>query len=71
MHMTEPTTPTRGPARLLHDIEEARQLLGGIGRSTLYKAIQGGRLKPVKIGARTMLPRTELERFASALSSAA
>ena len=62
--MTEHTTSGRGVARLLHDIEEARQLLGGIGRSTIYKAIQDGRLTPVKIGTRTLLRRAELERFA-------
>jgi excisionase family DNA binding protein len=55
------------PDRLLYDIREACRLLGGIGRSTLYKAIQHGRLKPVKIGARTMLPRAELERFAGSV----
>ena len=57
--------------RLLYDIEEARQLLGGIGRSTLYKLVKGGRIKFVKLGSRSLLNRDDLNRLARSLGQAA
>jgi excisionase family DNA binding protein len=63
--------PHRSPHRLLYDIAEARQILGGIGRSSIYKLIQAGKLKSVKVGSRTMLTGDELERFARSLARAA
>jgi excisionase family DNA binding protein len=43
---------------------DARQLLGGISRSTLYRLIQAGHIRPVKIGRRLMIPASEIERLA-------
>lgn len=35
----------------------------GIGRTTLYAEIRAGRLKPIKVGARTIIPVTESEAW--------
>lgn len=43
-------------------IGEAAQYLR-VSRALLYKLIQQGRIKTVKVGARTIIRGTELERF--------
>ncbi|MGV7212497.1 helix-turn-helix domain-containing protein [Bradyrhizobium sp. UFLA05-112] len=45
---------------VLLSISEAAQLLG-IGRSTLYGLLSDGDLSGLKIGARTLIRRTDLE----------
>lgn len=35
----------------------------GLGRSTLYEQIRLGRIRIVKVGRRTIIPRTELDAF--------
>jgi excisionase family DNA binding protein len=52
------------PERLLYDIEEARQLLGGIGRATLYNLVKRGQLRFVKLGGRRLVHRDDLLRLA-------
>ena len=39
----------------------------GIGRTTLYALIRDGKLKTKKLGARTLIARSELERMLSEL----
>jgi excisionase family DNA binding protein len=34
----------------------------GIGRTSLYKLIKSGQLKPIKILGRTVIPVTEIDR---------
>jgi excisionase family DNA binding protein len=41
--------------------------IAGIGRTTLYQAISEGQLKARKIGKRTLVLRTDLQNFLSAL----
>lgn len=36
-------------------VNEARRLLGGIGRTKLYELIKDGRLKPIKLDRRTLI----------------
>jgi excisionase family DNA binding protein len=48
--------------RLLVPVPEAAQLLG-IGRTKTWQLIYTRRLKAVRIGRRTLIPRAELERF--------
>jgi excisionase family DNA binding protein len=55
-----------GNARLLVTSEEAAEMLG-IARSSLWKLIAEGRLRPVKIGRSTRIPVTDLERFVEEL----
>lgn len=58
------------PTPLLHDVPTAIEMLG-IGRTTVYEEIKAGRLSVVKIGRRTMIRHSELERFVAALQPAA
>ncbi len=43
------------PERLL-DVDEARKLLGGIARSTLYQLMERGELRSLTIGRRRLIP---------------
>lgn len=47
------------PEKLSYTIREAEVALG-VGRSTIYKLIGEGRLKVSKVGARTLIPTSEL-----------
>jgi hypothetical protein len=51
---------------LLYSVDDARRALGGMGRSWLYEQIKSGRLRTVKLGARTMIPASEIQRLADA-----
>ena len=35
----------------------------GIGRTLIYDLIKQGRLRPIKLGSRTLIPETELHRL--------
>lgn len=50
-----------GEERLL-TIKEAMKYLK-IGRTTLYKLIKEGKIKPVKIGKRTLIDKADLDRL--------
>jgi len=49
-------------------IEEAAHALG-CGRTTVFKLIREGRLRVVKLGTRTVIPRGEIERILGATGS--
>lgn len=49
------------PAPLAHRIPEACRRLG-VGRSSLYELIKSGEVKTIKIGTRTLVPETELQK---------
>jgi excisionase family DNA binding protein len=42
---------------------DARELLGGISRTTLHRLISGGKIRAIKIGRRLMIPSDEIERI--------
>jgi hypothetical protein len=48
-----------GPDRLL-SIEQARQAMGGISRSTLYTQMAAGRVRTLKIGRRRLVPSSAI-----------
>ncbi len=59
-------------ARLAQDVErqglrveEAARALG-CGRTTVFKLIREGRLRAVKLGTRTVIPRSEIGRLLNA-----
>lgn len=60
------TRPTRLPAppkdALALRIDDACALVG-IGRSTLYRLIESGKIRSVHIAGRHLVPRAELERL--------
>jgi excisionase family DNA binding protein len=51
-------------------ISDAASILG-VGRSTIYKMIKDRRLTARKLGARTIILRTDLMAFLAALPAAA
>ncbi|AKQ07806.1 excise protein [Mycobacterium phage Kinbote] len=65
-----PTMDTTQPDALLLSIPEARAMLGGIGRTTLYELIGRGDIKKVKIGARGFITRASIVAYVERLSSA-
>ena len=52
------------PDKLAYRVSEAAAAIG-IGRSSLYELISEGKLKPVTIAGRRLVPRAELERLLS------
>lgn len=55
------TEPQVQAAPLLYSINGACSALGGMGRTWLYEQIKAGRVRTVKLGARTMIPAAEIE----------
>ena len=49
--------------RLTLGVPEAAQVLG-VGRTSLYRAIQLGRVRVLRVGRKLRVPRTELEALA-------
>lgn len=47
----------------LHSIDGARACLGGVGRTWLYAQIKERAIKVVKLGRRTLIPHSELQRL--------
>jgi excisionase family DNA binding protein len=52
---------------LLNQVPAAARRLG-LSRSTIYKFIQAGKLRPIKVGSRTLIEESELRRFAAELA---
>lgn len=53
---------TANPAPLAHDVNTAAARLG-IGRVKLYELINSGEIKSFRIGAKRLIPESELQRF--------
>jgi excisionase family DNA binding protein len=49
--------------RELYSIEEARKLLGGIARNTIYELLRNGDLSSVEIGRRRFVSATAIADF--------
>jgi excisionase family DNA binding protein len=49
--------------RELYSIEQARALLGGIARNTIYQLIRSGELASVPIGRRRFISAAAIEAF--------
>lgn len=47
---------------LAHQIPEACARVG-IGRTMMYQLIKEGQIKPIKVGRRTLIPETELQKL--------
>ena len=46
----------------LYSIQDATRLLS-VSRSSLYYLIAAGKIRPIKIGRRTLIPDQELQRY--------
>ena len=53
---------------LAYRINDACHALS-LGRSSLYKMINAGQLKPITIAGRTLIPRSEIERLIAEASA--
>ena len=49
--------------RVLHSIQEARKLLGGISRNTIYKLLRTGELASVLIGCRRFISSAAIAEY--------
>ena len=47
----------------LFSFEDAAKQLGGVSPWSIRSWLSSGRLRPTKVGARTMISESELERF--------
>jgi hypothetical protein len=63
------TTTPAIPARALYPVDEARQLLGGIGKTLLGELIRKEKLRKVKIGDRTFIPAESLNAYVRELGA--
>ena len=46
----------------LYSIQDATRLMS-VSRSSLYYLIAAGKIRPIKIGRRTLIPDQELQRY--------
>jgi excisionase family DNA binding protein len=67
--MTTDGLTKSSPIETLLPIKKSAAVLG-VCRASLYPLMASGRLRAVKIGSRTMIPRSELERFIASLPEA-
>ncbi len=56
-----------GREPLLYDVPTASKILGGLGRTSVYRLMQEGQLHPIKIGKRTFLTDAEICRYVASL----
>lgn len=52
------------PERLL-SIRDTAEALGGIARSTVYRELQAGRLRSVRVGGRRLIPSSAIADYAA------
>jgi len=64
----EPTPLTPAVKALALSVKEAAAALG-IGRTMVFYLMRDGRLKPIKIGKRTLIPVKEIEAFIARLQA--
>ena len=57
------------PERLL-SVDDARQALGGVGRSLIYTEMQAGRLRALHVGRRVLISASEVARYIAAQGKA-
>ena len=49
--------------RLLYSLEQASEVLGGLGRTSIFELIKAGEIKVVRIGRRTFISEKALTDF--------
>lgn len=54
------------PVRRAYPIEEARALLGGISRKSIYDLIQGGDLPSMMVAGRRLVPAESIDSLIAA-----
>jgi excisionase family DNA binding protein len=65
--LADPAPLVRDPAAMqeptLYSIQEARRLLGGISRNTIYQLLRTGELASVVIGCRRFISRAAIDEL--------
>jgi excisionase family DNA binding protein len=56
------TETTNASVALAHKIPDACRRIG-CGRTTIYELLASGAIRAIKIGNRTLIPESELQRF--------
>lgn len=51
--------------QVLYSMEQAGLVLGRLSRRQVYRLVGTGQLRPTKVGVRSFIHRTEIERFAA------
>ncbi len=65
-------SPEAAVSPRLFSVSDACKALGGMGRTWLYEQMRDGKIRSVKLGTRTMIPATEIDRIiVDALDAAA
>ena len=52
--------------RLLYSVDQVSEVLGGLGKTTIFELIKTRKLKVVKIGRRTFISQNALTEFVRA-----
>ena len=60
---SDQNTTAPGVQRLAYTIDDARELLGGISRNSIYRLNAAGGLRFIKVGGRTLVPHAEIVRL--------
>lgn len=60
---SDQNTTALATQRLAHTIDDARELLGGISRNSIYRLNASGKLRLIKVGGRTLIPHAEIVRL--------
>lgn len=61
------TTQSRSVDRLTYTVDEAAQLLG-ISRNSAYEAARRGEIPTIRVGRRTLVPRSRLDELLDGLA---
>ena len=56
------------PRRIMHNVEESCELLGGVSRAFYYNLISDGTIRTIKLRNGRLTATTELERVAAELA---
>lgn len=60
---SDQNTTAPGVQRLAYTIEDAGELLGGLSRNSFYRLNAAGKLRLIKVGGRTLVPHSEIQRL--------
>lgn len=53
--------------KLALPVDQARAVMGGVGRTFFYQQVAAGNIRVVKAGRRTLVPVPELQRWLDSL----
>ena len=66
-----PTPASVIPSRRAYSVDEARALLGGISRASIYELLQSGELPSIKVAGRRLVPSDGIDSLIASKLQAA